>query len=302
MTFCKGLKRDLIGLKLSDCCNASRLYGILSFARTFSRDLIEVKSSDLCIIEHVVDSFMKMGIFQTEQWIVKTPRTFILKIESQKINDRILADFGYSGAESSYRIIEDNFRCSNCKSSFLSGCFISAGTIVDPRKGYHLEISTHKKNLFNDFVDFIDTLGLKPKVFERKRKFVAYYKDSTAIEDVLIYMGATEAAMNLMNVKIEREVINHANRARNCDNANIDKIVEASAKDRNDIKYILGTNRSELDEDLMEIAMLRIENPIMSMTDLGRLTKVKLSKSGVSHRLKRIRKIAEELRKDGNGN
>ena len=108
--------------------------------------------------------------------------------------------------------------------------------------------------------------------------------------------------MDLMELKIRRDVYNHINRRINCDNANIDKIVEASAKDRNDINYILDTNRSELDEDLMEIAMLRIENPIVSMTELGRLTKVKLSKSGVSHRLNRIRKIAEELRKDENGN
>ena len=103
--------------------------------------------------------------------------------------------------------------------------------------------------------------------------------------------------MNFEDVRIKKEIKNNVNRLVNCETANLNKIVNASVNQVNDIKLIQKLNKfEELPEDLKEIAILRLENPDMSLKALGELLENPIGKSGVNHRLQKIHDFAEELR------
>ena len=130
----------------------------------------------------------------------------------------------------------------------------------------------------------------------RASQCVLYYKDSGHIEDMLTFMGAVNASLQVMEVKVVKDVRNRMNRITNCETANIDKTVAASVNQSNAIRKIdsrIGID--SLPEDLREIARLRLENPEMSLSALARELSRPISRSGVNHRLKRICSIADEL-------
>ncbi len=134
----------------------------------------------------------------------------------------------------------------------------------------------------------------------RRGQTIVYIKGSEGIEDTLTFIGAQQCTLELMNVKIYKDVRNKANRIANCDSANIDKVVSAAMKQIEDISLI-ANNRGldDLPDELKEIARLRIENPTMSLQEIGESLSEPLSRSGVNHRFKRIAAIAQEIRMAG---
>ena len=134
------------------------------------------------------------------------------------------------------------------------------------------------------------------KTTVRGKNTVLYFKTSGHIEDFLTYIGAGLHALEIMQVKIEKDIRNRANRSVNCDSANLDKTVAASEKSRRDISFIIerrGLN--SLPSELRETAILRMENPESSLSELCALHSSQLSRSGLNHRLKKLSKIAENL-------
>ena len=154
-------------------------------------------------------------------------------------------------------------------------------------------------NLARDFMTLlseISALDLQPAFINRKGAYVIYIKGSERIADLLTYMGASYAAMELMQVKMVKEVRNYVNRKTNFETANIDKTVSAAAKQVAAIeKIVKGVGIESLPEELRELATLRYENPEMSLRELGEGLSEPISRSGVNHRLQRIMKLAENL-------
>ena len=125
---------------------------------------------------------------------------------------------------------------------------------------------------------------------------MVYLKDSGEIEDLLGFMGAGNLGLEVMNVKIYKSIRNQVNRAQNCEFANLEKTISAASVQVKQIEYILKNKGTAfLPEDLREIAKLRVENPEMSLRELGEALGEPLTRSGVNHRLKRLSKIYEEL-------
>ncbi|MBQ8378222.1 MAG: DNA-binding protein WhiA [Oscillospiraceae bacterium] len=181
----------------------------------------------------------------------------------------------------------------------FGGAFISCGSISDPNKDYHFELVFQNIALCNFFgLLIIENYGIIPKQTERKNSQVVYIKESENIEDMLTLMGAVNSSLEIMNIKILKDIRNKINRAVNCDNANIEKTLRASEKQIEDIELIESTiGFGELSEDLREIAELRLENPDYNLKELGQALSKPISRSGANHRLARISKIAEDIRK-----
>jgi DNA-binding protein WhiA len=136
----------------------------------------------------------------------------------------------------------------------------------------------------------------RAKSVSRNGSYVVYIKESERIEDCLTYLGAPLAAMELMNVKVYKSIRNETNRRINCENANIDKTVAAAGNQIDALRRIEDTcGLAALPEELQTVARLRLENPDLSLRDLGELMDPPLSRSGVNHRLQRILKFAENL-------
>lgn len=184
-----------------------------------------------------------------------------------------------------------------CKRAYIRGAFLAAGSISDPEKAYHFEVVFSDRAKAEQLKNIINTFSVDAKVIVRKRYYVVYVKEGSQISDLLNIMGAHVSLMEFENVRIVKEMRNSINRQVNCETANISKTVQAAAKQIDDIIYIkdnLGFDR--LEEGLEEVARLRIDYPEATLKELGEMMSKPLGKSGVNHRLKRIGRIADELR------
>ena len=184
-----------------------------------------------------------------------------------------------------------------CKRAFLRGVFLATGSISDPNKAYHFEITAVTNEKAKQIQDIINVFNLDAKIVLRKKNYVVYIKEGSQIVDILNVMEAPLALMNLENVRILKEMRNSINRKVNCETANINKTVNAATRQIEDILYIKKkVGFGELNESLEEIARLRIENPDLSLVELGALLSKPIGKSGVNHRLRKLSQIANNLR------
>ena len=196
-----------------------------------------------------------------------------------------------------YRI--GNEICSNEeeKKAYIRGAFIGGGSISNPEKTYHLEFVTHSEEYANDLRDLINTFSLNSKVIQRKNSFIIYIKEGEQIVDLLNIIGAHTSLLEVENIRIMKEMRNNVNRLVNCETANLSKTVNAAVRQVGSIKLIqekIGLKR--LPQNLREIAELRLNYPDESLKELGEMLDPPVGKSGINHRLRKIEKIAEELR------
>jgi len=213
-------------------------------------------------------------------------RTFLIR-DGGKIR-AILTAYGQENSLShhiNYGVLESD--C--CRASFLRGAFLAGGSVTDPDKRYHLELLTSYAAVAREAHSLLLEMGFSPKDSTRPGGYITYFKQSEAIEDVLTTMGAPLAAMGVMQAKMQKDMRNAVNRRVNCDSANADKIVFAASEQLSAIRELDRMyGLFNLPEELQETAMLRIANPSLSLTDLGRLADPPVSKSAMSHRLKKL--------------
>ena len=181
--------------------------------------------------------------------------------------------------------------------AIVKGAFLGAGSITDPNKQYHLEICFEEKNNAEYVLNICKRFGVYLKLLELENKVQLYIKDGEEISKFLALLGANKGVLSFEDVRITKEIKNNVNRLVNCETANLNKIVNASVNQVNDIKLIQNLNKfEELPDYLKEIALLRLENPDASLKVLGEMLENPIGKSGVNHRLQKIHDFAEELR------
>ncbi len=186
-----------------------------------------------------------------------------------------------------------------CKRAFIRGAFLVSGSISDPRKGYHFEIVCPDEKKAGQLQDIIRSFQVDAKTVQRKKSFVVYVKEGNQIVDILALMEANVALMNLENIRILKEMRNTVNRKVNCETANINKTVNAAVKQVEDIRLIAGTiGFQNLNEGLAEIARLRLQYPEATLKELGIMLNPQVGKSGVNHRLRKLSRIADDLREN----
>ncbi len=184
-----------------------------------------------------------------------------------------------------------------CKRAYIRGAFIAGGSLNTPEKTYHMEFVNASEKLSNGLCELINFFSLHAKVIERKGHFVVYLKEGESIVDLLNVMEAPISLMGLENVRILKDMRNDINRRVNCETANINKTVGAAVKQIDDIKLIFEKKgETFLSEQLLEVALLRLENPDASLKELGEMVTPTIGKSGINHRFRKISEIADVLR------
>lgn len=184
-----------------------------------------------------------------------------------------------------------------CKRAYLRTAFICCGSVTNPEKTYHLEFVNDDYYHALNLKELIVYFGIEAKIIERKNHYVVYLKEGEQIVDMLNLITAHKALMEYENKRILKEVRNNVNRIVNCETANLNKVVSASVKHREAIEYIKEkVGFSRLSPQLEEVARARLENPDLSLKELGALLNPPVGKSGVNHRLKKICEIAEQLK------
>lgn len=179
--------------------------------------------------------------------------------------------------------------------SLIIGAFMGSGSINNPEKKYHLEIDFENEENLEKIKDVLEKLGIRTKKMITENKKSIYIKEGKEISKFLALIGANKAVMKFEDIRIQKEMRGKVNRLVNCETANLNKTINASIEQIAAIKKLKETGKfNKLNDNLKEIANLRLENPDMPLVELGKRLKEPVGKSGVNYRLKKIMELANE--------
>lgn len=278
------------------------LYGILLFAKHFSRERISMKSESRLFRECFPAMLEKIfpGIVPME--IMEKPRRdggilYRYTISDTAFIERLCRKFGISPENRS--LDKDRFQDPIQLGAIVAGVFLGSGSINDPEKEYHMEFYVPTEQLFLDLTQLLTSIDIAWHVKERGSVSTVYIKESDSICDTLTFMGAQRSTLELIDIKIDKEVKNHINRVNNCDLANIDKTISAAEKQREDIYTIIRHNgMKKLTPELRELAELRLDNPHLSLHEISELLSRPIGRSGANHRFRKLAAIAAMYREE----
>ena len=186
-----------------------------------------------------------------------------------------------------------------CLKSYLAGAFVGSGSVSTPKNdggGYHMEWVCQTEEKADFICNSLAEFNIISKKVERNGTSIAYIKGSDDICQALALMGATKAMLKIESNLVERAVRNNINRQSNCQSANLDKTLVASAKEVRAIKIIEETiGLNSLRDSLKEVAIIRKENPQASLAEISNMLGSKITRAAISLKLKQIIKIAETL-------
>ncbi len=304
MSFSAETKNELCRLEGEDASrDKAECYGIFLFAKSFMPENICMTTENGLAAHRAAELAARTAGVVTEITSVLTRRrganTYTLSVQGEDQRRRFLAFFGHTGRELNLRINRENLGDPPSLAPFLRGVFLSCGTVTDPQKDYHLEMIVPYMKLARDLITLLEEAGelsVQPSLVNRKGSFVVYVKGSEQIADFLTYIGAKNSSMELMQVKMLKQMRNDINRKTNFETANLGKTADAAARQIAAIEAIdKKVGLHSLPEDLRELASLRRENPEMSLRELGAGLSEPISRSGVNHRLQRILEFAQAL-------
>ncbi|MBR5475028.1 MAG: DNA-binding protein WhiA [Lachnospiraceae bacterium] len=186
-----------------------------------------------------------------------------------------------------------------CKRAFIRGAYLAGGSMSDPNKSYHYEIVCLDLRKAEQLQEMLASFQVEARIVERKKYYVVYVKDAEAISEALNVMEAHVSMMDFENIRIMKELRSTVNRKVNCETANINKTVSAASQQIADIRYIEEVKGLEaLPDNLEEMARVRLKYPEIPLKELGGLLDPPVGKSGVNHRLRRLKEIADHLRQE----
>ena len=300
MSFASEVKTELCRQQPNvKCCSEAEAYGVLMYCNTFTRDEIKIITECRPFAKRLPKLFKRaFGIsfdfFPHDEDEGRGKLVFVIN-DTEKLN-RILETYGCEpdallAHHINFGVLEED--C--CRKSFVRGAFFAGGSVNDPQKRYHLELVTNHFNVSRETVSLLMEIGFEPKSTSRSGNYITYFKNSEIITDFLTKIGAPVAAMEIMSAKIMKDMTNSVNRRVNCDTANVTKTVEAAFGQLEAIKRLESSGRLLLlPEHLRATAKLRTDNPELSIAQLAALADPPVTKSCLSHRLKRLIQLADE--------
>lgn len=295
MSFSSDVKKEISAIECDDCCKRAMAYGMLMFGKGFSKDEMYIQTD----YDYVAERYSSLVEFITgkkPEITQSAASKYTVSVNSYQDRIEILHEFGYLGNELSFNLNENNIENKCCFGAFIRGVFLVCGIVTDPSKEYHLEFDVSVRSRCAQLKKAFKRFPVTPKSTQRNGGYILYFKDSEQIADILALSGASVSMMALIGEKILKDVRNQVNRKVNCENANLQKVCIAAANQIAAIKKIYKLRGKEyLPAHLREIAELRIENPEMTLGELGESLSEPLTRSGVNHRLKKIEQIANSL-------
>lgn len=296
MSFSSDVKQELSQIDpISSCCLHAQAYAMLLFGRSFSFLDISLVTENEAVAQKYSDIINELFSLRPEINSGNSKK-YSVTVPGKQDRARIMNFFGHDESDIFLRVNRSNIAQDCCFSAFLRGVFLSCGTVSSPEKNYHMEFTVSHKKLCMDLMQIFEELDFSPKYVCRKSNHIIYFKVSEKIEDFLTTIGAMNSSLELMGIKMHKDMVNHVNRRVNFENANLNRTVEAAITQVEAIEKI--EKRMGLDSlpaPLREIAVLRMDNPEVSLSELAQMVSPPLTRSGVNHRLKRLVEIAENI-------
>ena len=281
------------------CCARAEAYGVLLYCNTFTSREIRIITENPEFAARLPRLFQRAFTLRFDRLPEEdTGRgKLIFQITQQDKLNKIINQFGYDPRQNpvlhvNFGMLEDE--C--CRTAFLRGAFLSGGSVTDPEKRYHLALATSHLQASREVSALLTELGFFPRSVMRSGSAVIYFKQSEHIEDFLTKIGAPASAMDIMTAKVDKEIRNGANRAMNCDMANVNKTLDAALEQKNAIEKLQQRGALEnLPDKLRQTALLRLQYPELSLTQLAERCDPPVTKSCLNHRMRKLMSMAQEL-------
>lgn len=284
-------------LPQKNCCAMAQCFGILLFCSSFGYDGIRIvtESREFAYVLPKL-FFGAFGVEFDSFPSLASPGKLIFQIYERDKIHRIMDAVGFDEQTLALHVNLPVVEEDCCKAAFLRGAFLAGGSVTDPEKGYHMELTTtHQSVARETYILMEEVLGFAPKTAKRGGGQVLYLKQSDLICDFLAFLGAPVAAMGIMEAKLEKELNNKVNRRVNCDDANTSKVVEAAQEQIAAIRILKDAGLMEhLPQKLLQAAMAREAHPSSSLTELAAMMEPPITKPAMNHRLKKLVEMAKE--------
>lgn len=296
-SFSAEAKAELCRVPVSrPCCALAECCGILTWCSEFTPMRLRIITAHPDFAKRLPALFARVFgiVFDTLPAPGQTGKRTFAVADPEKIA-KVFDAFGLDPAvpfpvHVNFALLEED--C--CKASFLRGAFLAGGSVTDPAKRNHLELSGTHRAVARETCSILRELDFQPGESTRQGNTLLYFKQADAISDFLTAIGAPVTSLGVQTARVDREMRNRITRQINCDSANADRTVSAAQEQRDAIRrYSARYGLDSLPEELKAAALLRITNPEASLADLAKLSCPAVTKSCLSHRLNRIRALAE---------
>ena len=299
MSFSSNVTVELCKDSLSKkSCAVAEGYGVLLYCNTFSSTEIRIITESRDFAARLPRLFKKaFGITFDQEPAAQDRGKLQFAISSEdkivKIFETLQMDLKASlTLHVNFGMLEEEAECM----AYLRGAFLAGGSVTDPAKRYHLEMTTSHYKVSRETCALLIECGFSPKELSRGGNNILYFKQSDYIEDFLTAIGAQVSAMGVMEAKVEKDLRNGVNRRVNCETANLTKVVDASMGQMAAIRAL--EEAGELDKlpgKLRETALLRRENPEATLQELAAMLNPPITKSAINHRMRKLLELARAL-------
>ena len=302
MSFASQVKAELCRqLPRKKCCAVAMAYGALLYGNTFNQReirLVTASGEFAALLPRLFRRAFNLAFDELPESEARGKRRFLIE-DTEKIRT-VFRAFDMEPEDTLALHINLGILESDCcRASFVRGAFLAGGSVTDPLKSYHLELVTAHGSVGRELGSLLYELGFESGQARRGANQVTYFKQSEVIADFLTAIGAPVAALDVMSAKVERDMRNEINRKVNCDTANADKTVAAAQEQLAAIRAVeRGYGLDGLPEGLQQAALLRIANPAASLADLAQLSDPPVTKSCLSHRLKKLIELGKRAEKE----
>lgn len=299
MSFSYETKQELCRVPLRDLSRVrAEAYGVLLYCNTFRYGEIRIITENPLFAARLPRLFHRAFHLRFDALPEPDAGKFVFRFQSRDKLRRVISLLGYDPRQTpvlhmNFAMLEDDAD----RAAFLRGAFFAGGSVTDPLKRYHLELTTSHAQVGRELEALLRDLDFSSKAVQRNGAFVTYFKRSDQIARFLRLIGAPEAAERLLTAKGEKRIRNSVNRRLNCDTANVDKSVEASREQADAIRRLREAGRLEVLSDKLQLtAALRLEYPELSLSELAEEFDPPVTKSCLNHRLRKLMELADEYK------
>lgn len=315
MSFSAIVKNEITKLEASPTADIAELSALIrlngNLTLTSGGMAIEIQTENASIARRIYKLIKEQYQIQCELVVrkrVKLKKNHIYIVRVNKNANEILEDLsilgdtGFSSQPKEYLV--DDYET---KRAYIRGAFLARGSVNDPKTArYHLEIIFLDKKHAQFVNNIMNGFELNSKVISRKKGYVVYIKEAEKISDFMRFIGASSGVMYFENIRIYRDHKNMINRLNNCEQANIERSMKSAQDQIDNIMLIKEEMGLELLNDKVKVvAEYRLKYEDVSLQELSEIitheTGEKITKSGINHRMRKIKEIANKIRETKEG-
>lgn len=308
MSFSISTKNEITTLKNSKSESIAELSGLIRNSGYLENNILYITTENNNIAKVIKETIENIYEIKVKINKIDNLNLFKNKLNLVEVSSKvefILQDIGYYNKENKYLEIPPDYIVGSNEEirAYLRGVFLCTGSINDPKASYHMELTINKKEEAVFVQKMLNIFELNAKILNRDKGYMIYIKEAEKISDYLKILKANKSVLYYENIRVYHEEKNKTNRLNNCEQANIDKMIHSASKQIEQINLIEKNMNTEiLDDKIKEAIIYRKKYPETSLKELSEIisleTGKKITKSGLNHRFRKIKELAEKIVKD----